>query len=312
METQKPLLKDEDGEEVDVHMYRSMIGSLMYLTSLRPDIMFAVCACVRYQVNPKVSHLHVMKRIFRKKVIITESTIRRDLQLEDADGVDCLPNATIFKQLTLMGKINRKVTEVPQPNDPTSVTDEAINKEMDDSLERASTTTTSLDAEQDIGNINKIQSKATSNESSSQGADLGDRPRRQETMRDTVAQTRSKRVSKISNDPLLIGVNIPRSVIEKEVDAPQIQVTTAATTLTISIGEVTLAQALTELRHIKLKAKAKGIVFHKPEESTTTATIIPKPRSQDKGKAKMIKEHVKLKKKDQIQLDEEIALKLQA
>ncbi|GJR00105.1 putative ribonuclease H-like domain-containing protein [Tanacetum coccineum] len=43
METQKPLLKDEDGEEVDVHMYRSMIGSLMYLTSSRPDIMFAVC-----------------------------------------------------------------------------------------------------------------------------------------------------------------------------------------------------------------------------------------------------------------------------
>ncbi|GJZ42493.1 putative ribonuclease H-like domain-containing protein, partial [Tanacetum coccineum] len=44
METQKPLLKDEYGEEVDVHMYRSMIGSLMYLISSRPDIMFAVCA----------------------------------------------------------------------------------------------------------------------------------------------------------------------------------------------------------------------------------------------------------------------------
>nr|GEY48099.1 uncharacterized mitochondrial protein AtMg00810-like [Tanacetum cinerariifolium] len=61
----KPLLKDKDGEEVDVHMYRSMTGSLMYLTSSRADIMFAMCACTRYQVNPKVSHLHVMKRIFR-------------------------------------------------------------------------------------------------------------------------------------------------------------------------------------------------------------------------------------------------------
>ncbi|GJU32002.1 hypothetical protein Tco_1175591 [Tanacetum coccineum] len=57
METQKLLLKDEDGEEVDVYLYRSMIGSLMYLTSSRPDIMFAVCACARSQVNPKVSHL---------------------------------------------------------------------------------------------------------------------------------------------------------------------------------------------------------------------------------------------------------------
>ncbi|GKC98723.1 uncharacterized mitochondrial protein-like protein [Tanacetum coccineum] len=65
IETQKPMLKDEDGEEVDVHMYRSMIGSLMYLTSSRPNIMFVVCACAKYQVNPKVPHLHAVKRIFR-------------------------------------------------------------------------------------------------------------------------------------------------------------------------------------------------------------------------------------------------------
>ncbi|GJQ91434.1 putative ribonuclease H-like domain-containing protein [Tanacetum coccineum] len=65
MEAQKLLLKDEDGEEVDVYLYRSMIGSLMYLTSLRPNIMFVVCSCARYQVNPKVSHLYVVKRIFR-------------------------------------------------------------------------------------------------------------------------------------------------------------------------------------------------------------------------------------------------------
>ncbi|GJX82190.1 putative ribonuclease H-like domain-containing protein [Tanacetum coccineum] len=65
METHKTLLKDEKGEDVDEHLYRSMIGSLMYLTSSRPDIMFAVCACARFQVNPKISHLHAVKRIFR-------------------------------------------------------------------------------------------------------------------------------------------------------------------------------------------------------------------------------------------------------
>nr|GEU84915.1 retrovirus-related Pol polyprotein from transposon TNT 1-94 [Tanacetum cinerariifolium] len=65
METQKPLLKDKDAEEVDVHIYRSMIGSLMYLISSRLDIMFAVCACARYEVNPKASHLYAIKRIFR-------------------------------------------------------------------------------------------------------------------------------------------------------------------------------------------------------------------------------------------------------
>nr|GEW20332.1 uncharacterized mitochondrial protein AtMg00810-like [Tanacetum cinerariifolium] len=65
IETEKPLLKDPNGEDVDVYLYRSMIGSLMYLTSSRPHIMFAVCACARFQVTPKVSHLHAVKRIFR-------------------------------------------------------------------------------------------------------------------------------------------------------------------------------------------------------------------------------------------------------
>ncbi|GKF28519.1 uncharacterized mitochondrial protein-like protein, partial [Tanacetum coccineum] len=65
METQKALLKDANGEDVDEHLYRSMIGSFMYITSSRPDIMFAVCACARFQVNPKSSHLHAVKRIFR-------------------------------------------------------------------------------------------------------------------------------------------------------------------------------------------------------------------------------------------------------
>ncbi|GJR80975.1 putative ribonuclease H-like domain-containing protein [Tanacetum coccineum] len=65
MDTEKPLLKDSDGDDVDVHLYRSMIGSLMYLTSSRPDIMFAVCACARFQVTPKVAYSHAVKRIFR-------------------------------------------------------------------------------------------------------------------------------------------------------------------------------------------------------------------------------------------------------
>nr|GEU82928.1 hypothetical protein [Tanacetum cinerariifolium] len=65
IDTEKPFLKDLDGEDVDVHIYRSMIGSLMYLTSSRPDIMFAVCACARFHVTPKALHLHAVKRIFR-------------------------------------------------------------------------------------------------------------------------------------------------------------------------------------------------------------------------------------------------------
>nr|GEU42925.1 hypothetical protein [Tanacetum cinerariifolium] len=271
-------------------------------------------------------------------------------------------------------KSKRKDPQVPQLSGPTeSIADEAVYKEMDDSLVRAATTASSLEAEQDSGNINKTQSKATPNESSSKGTDSGGGPRCQDTMRDTIAQTRSERVSKFSNDSLLargntlqsdedrlklnelmelcttlksrvldlekikttqaleidsfkrtvkklekkqrsITYNLKRlykvgdeqmfdvdqdlhseevlvakqdkNVVKKEVDAAQVQVSTAATTATISIDEVTLAQALAELKHIKPKAKPKEIVFHEPEESTTTTTQIPKAKSQDNEKRK--------------------------
>ncbi|GJQ97846.1 putative ribonuclease H-like domain-containing protein [Tanacetum coccineum] len=65
VDLEKPLVKDGDADNIDVHLYRSMIGSLMYLTASRPDIMFAVCACARFQVTPKTSHLLAVKRIFR-------------------------------------------------------------------------------------------------------------------------------------------------------------------------------------------------------------------------------------------------------
>nr|GEV16626.1 putative ribonuclease H-like domain-containing protein [Tanacetum cinerariifolium] len=84
IDTKKPLLKDPDDEDMDVYTYRSMIGSLMYLTSSRPDIMFAVCACARFQVTPKASHLHAVKRSF--------SGISWDLQMGKGGGGGNKPN----------------------------------------------------------------------------------------------------------------------------------------------------------------------------------------------------------------------------
>nr|GEX62804.1 uncharacterized mitochondrial protein AtMg00810-like [Tanacetum cinerariifolium] len=449
METQKPLLKDEDGEEVDVHMYRSMTGSLINLTFSRLDIMFIVCACVRHQVNLMVSHLYDVKRIFRylkgqaksslwypndspfdlvayadsdyarasldrksttggfeqiidflnahsikyalrvnptiyiscteqfwattkvkningtaqlhakvdgKKLVISEASIKRDLQFGDEGRVDCLPNEVIFEQLTHMG---------------------------------AATTTSSLEVERDIGNIDKTQSKATPNESSSQRTDSGGGLRCQEAIGDTIAQTRSKRVSKISNDPLLAGVNTPRSgedilklnelmdlctslqngvlaleatktsqtqeidslkrrgriineldadeditlvndqemfdadkdlqgkevvfeqeiVVDKEPIVDAAQVSAAITTVTID--DITLAKALKALKTSKLKIREIIIKDHEePSKSRTTTTIFSK-KSHENGKAKMIEEPLKLKKKDQILFDEEVARNLQ-
>nr|GEW38364.1 hypothetical protein [Tanacetum cinerariifolium] len=69
IETKKPLVKDAEAADVDVLLYRSMIGSLMYLTASRHDIMYAVCGCSRFQVTPKTSHLQAVKRIFRHHFI---------------------------------------------------------------------------------------------------------------------------------------------------------------------------------------------------------------------------------------------------
>nr|GEU79285.1 hypothetical protein [Tanacetum cinerariifolium] len=137
-----------------------------------------------------------------KKVIITESTVRRDLQLEDVEGVDCLPNAASLNSGNTFTsnndgtssrrnrKTQRKDIELPQTSGPTTnIVDEAIYEEINNSLVRSATTASNLEAEQDSGNINKTQSKATPNEPGSQGTSSGG-PRCQETTRDTISQTR--------------------------------------------------------------------------------------------------------------------------
>ncbi|KAJ9542691.1 hypothetical protein OSB04_029197 [Centaurea solstitialis] len=56
---------DPKGKPVDQKTYRAIIGSLLYLTASRPDIMFATCFCARFQANPKESHMMAVKRILR-------------------------------------------------------------------------------------------------------------------------------------------------------------------------------------------------------------------------------------------------------
>nr|GEV86742.1 uncharacterized mitochondrial protein AtMg00810-like [Tanacetum cinerariifolium] len=399
MQTQKLLLKDKDGEKVDVHMYRSMIGSLMYLTSSRPDIMFVVCACARYQVNPKVSHLHAVKKIYRylkgqpklglwyrkyssldlaaytnsdyagasfdrksttggcqylgcrlkswqckKQTVVANSTTKakyidnekafwngigvntagsklmllgityycwRDLRLADEEGVDCLPNSTIFENLELMG------------------------------LLRAATTAFSLEAEQDSGNIDKAQSKATHNEANSPGTTSGGGPRGNTLQSDedrmklnelmelctnlqsrvldlektkttqvleiTSLKRRAKKLEKNKSQELIsskdytrkinaTGVDEDITLVNDQDDAEMFDVNDLHSEEVSAIGEVNAASIATI---------AKGVVLQEPSESITTTTTISLKKPQDKGKCILIEEPVKLKKKVQIMIDEE-------
>ncbi|GJT58929.1 putative ribonuclease H-like domain-containing protein [Tanacetum coccineum] len=289
IETNKALLKDEEAEDMDVHLYRSMIGSLMYLKTSKPDIMFAVCACVRFQVTHKVSHLNAVKRIFKhlkgqpklglwyprdspfdleaffdsdyagasldrksttggcqflgkrliswqfkKQTIVANSTTEAEYvaaanccgqvlwiqnQMLDYgfnfmntkihihnERTICIVKNPVFhsktkhieiwhhfirdsygKKLIQVIKIYidhnvvdlltkafdvSRTTKISQSSGPIHLdADETVYKEWEDKMERAATTTSSLEAEQDNGNINKTQSMATLNESIPQGTD---------------------------------------------------------------------------------------------------------------------------------------------
>ncbi|GJR16241.1 putative ribonuclease H-like domain-containing protein [Tanacetum coccineum] len=106
MEPNKALIKDEEADSVDVHLYRLMIVSLMYLTASRPDKTFVVCACARDS----------------------------PFELEAFSNSD-YAGASLDKKST--------------------TGDETVYKEWEDRMERAATTASSLDAEQDSGNINR-------------------------------------------------------------------------------------------------------------------------------------------------------------
>nr|GFA81882.1 hypothetical protein [Tanacetum cinerariifolium] len=359
-----------------------------------------------------------------KKVVISEASIRRDLRFGDEGGIDCLPNETIFEQLTLMGfvqvflnnqledmdnhtriyaspshtkkifrnikrvgkgfsrkdiplfptmivqaqkelgedivipiesypthiitqpssqpswkqkpsKTKRQDTKLPQTSVPIeTVANEAINEEMYDSLERATTTATSLVAEQDMGNISKTQSKAIPNEPSSLKTSSGGGPRSQDTMGDTIAQARSKNVSNFSNYPPLSRVNTlgsredrvklkelmilytklsDRGRINNEemfdtnvlndakIFAKSVDVKEQAKEIVYDKDlneDITLAKALMEIKvtAADTRPKAKHIVMQEPSKTPITTTIQISSKVKDKGKDIMVKEPLKMKK----------------
>ncbi|GJX72788.1 putative ribonuclease H-like domain-containing protein [Tanacetum coccineum] len=174
VDLEKPLVKDGDADDVNVHLYRSMIGSLMYLTASRPDIMFAVCACARFQVTPKTSHLLSAKRIFRylkgkptlglwysrdspfELVAYTNSDYAGATQdrKSTTGGCQFLGNRLISWQCKKQSVVATSTTEAEYMvvvNCCGQVGDEAVHKELGDRMERAATTASSLEAEQDSG-----------------------------------------------------------------------------------------------------------------------------------------------------------------
>ncbi|GJV36613.1 uncharacterized mitochondrial protein-like protein, partial [Tanacetum coccineum] len=170
---------------------RSMIRSLMYLTASRPDIMFVVCACARFYVTPRVSHLHAVKRIFRylKGQPKLGLWYPRDSPFDlEAFSDSNYAGASLDRKFTtggcqFLGKRLISWQCKKQTIDANSTTKaeyvaaaNCCRQEWEDRMERAATTASSLVAEQDSGNINRTQSMATLNKSFPQGIDSGSGP----------------------------------------------------------------------------------------------------------------------------------------
>ncbi|GJR43162.1 putative ribonuclease H-like domain-containing protein [Tanacetum coccineum] len=139
VDLENPLVKDGDVDNVDVHLYRSMIESLMYLTASRPDIMFAC----------------------KKQTMVATS-------ITEAEYVVAASCYLLTKGFDAGRHVKRgQDIKIPQSSGPPiKVGDEAVHKELGDRTKRAATTASSLEVEQDSGNINRTQSMATLNGSS--------------------------------------------------------------------------------------------------------------------------------------------------
>ncbi|GJX59731.1 putative ribonuclease H-like domain-containing protein [Tanacetum coccineum] len=154
IETNKALNKDEKAKDVDVHLYRSIIRSLMYLTASRPDIMFVVCACARdspFELEAFSDSDYAGDSLDRKSTTGAE--------VDEGSGQPTDPQHTFTSA-------QRSNEESIISSGPIHlVADETVYKEWKDRMERAATTASSLEVEQDSGNINRTQSMATLNES---------------------------------------------------------------------------------------------------------------------------------------------------
>nr|GEU76308.1 hypothetical protein [Tanacetum cinerariifolium] len=179
-------------------------------------------------------------------------------------------------------KPKRKDTQVPQPSDPTNiVVDEAVHKELGDRL---------------VGLTARV-------ESSDNEANFIEDASKQERRIDDIEADENITLVSVQDDADREMFDTDKDLGGEEVFVEEVVADKE------EIDEVTLVQAFTELK--TSKPKAKRIVLQEPNDSTTTTTI-PKQKSKDKGKGIMLEEPVKSKKKDQIRLDEETALRIQA
>ncbi|GJR96022.1 putative ribonuclease H-like domain-containing protein [Tanacetum coccineum] len=271
--TQKPLFKDIIGEEVDLTLmgYEKVSQKLtLYKAFFSQQWKFFI---------------HTILQCLSAK-----TTAWNEFSSTMAYAIICLAtnqkfNFSKYIFESMVKNLDNAGKFLMYPSGPTTnVADEAVNEEMDDSLVRAATTASSLEAEQDSGNIDKTQSKVGSSrrvESSGDEEDLGEDASKQE-----------RRIHDIDADEDITLVNDDNEMFDvgtltgDEVLAEQV---VAAKDVNLSVDEVTLAQALAALKSVKVQEKRDVIkessvpvsavsASTKDSAATTTTTTISTPR----------------------------------
>ncbi|GKA21120.1 putative ribonuclease H-like domain-containing protein [Tanacetum coccineum] len=334
METHKPLVKDADGEDIDEHIYRSMIGLLMYLTSSRPDIIFVVCVCARFQVNPKVSHLHAVKRIFR---YLKGASLDRKSTIGDCQFLGCRLISWQCKKHTVVVNSIIEAEYIAASNCYGQVLC-IQNQLLDyrDSNEKKLIQIIKIHTDKNVADfltkafdvINAAGHKLTADRHKL----TADRHKlaadRHKLTADGITYycwfdnladeaVNEENVSKHSNDPLLSGEEDASKHGRKiyDIDADEditlenVHDENMIDTCVFNDEKVFVGHDMAKKESVR--PKTKGVVMQEPSETTTTTTTFP---LKDKGKGIMLEEPLKMKKKDQdkVETDYDLAQRLQA
>ncbi|GKA42070.1 hypothetical protein Tco_0734730 [Tanacetum coccineum] len=272
---------------------------IKYALTVNPTI---YTACIKqFWATKKVKtvngEVQIQALVDKKKVIIIETSVRSDLLFEDAEGTECLPNAIIFEQLTLMGV-------------PTHSNDPLISGEDRLKLNKLMELCTSLSQR-------VIDLEKTKTSQAAEITELKKRVKKLEGKRKSkltgmkrlfkievtlVDETQGRNDEEMFDTGILDGEEVfaEHDVVEKEVSTSKVTTDSATTTI---VDELTLAQTLIEIKAAKPNAVTTA--------ATTTTTTVTRPKARgvakDKGKAKMVEPEKPLKKKDQIIQREEDA-----
>nr|GEZ22211.1 hypothetical protein [Tanacetum cinerariifolium] len=332
IETNKALLKDEEAEDVDDHLYRSMIGSFMYLIASSDELGVKTGKLVLLsKINPTVytscieqfwatanvknvnGEAQIQALVNKKKVIITEASIRRDLR-RNAIFVISSHTKKVFANMKRERKdFSRKVAPLYATMMVQAPKDIGEDLELpNDSHHIPIVTQPSSSIPQKKQKSRRKQRKEIEVPSPSseipneEGASINEED--------------IFRVNDLDGDEVVVDVlaseKVEQSekVVEKEVSIAD-PVTTAGEVVTTAAKPKAITTAATIVTAIGTRRKEKGIVMQEPSETPSPKPIISSQKSsqaKDKGKGKMVEPKRPLKRKDQIMIDEEFARNLEA